>query len=107
MSVSIVETVVHFRCPRCQKLFEQKLDAIACLQRHTTGQTVTMYLHGDKDTNYEIGEKIGLTGDALTTFGQGTLYEVKFDLFVHPDGRSTILKVNDRPLASPKDGDDD
>ena len=29
---------------------------------------ISMYLHGSKDSNWELGEKLGLNGEALSMF---------------------------------------
>lgn len=52
------------------------------------------YLHSDKDTNYEIGEKLGLKDRALDNFLYA-FYEVCFEIEVDTDtGQYTILSVD-------------
>ncbi|HUV84519.1 MAG TPA: hypothetical protein VMV86_02360 [Methanosarcinales archaeon] len=58
----------------------------------------TLYLHGDKEHNYQEGKDLGITGEALYHF-QHALYEVKFDLEVDTDtGETKIIKVDDKKL---------
>ena len=55
---------------------------------------IKMYLHGSKENNYDQGEEIGLTGDALDNFAYA-LYEVEFDVEVDmKTGEQRILKVD-------------
>jgi hypothetical protein len=54
---------------------------------------VKAFLHSDKDSMYELGQRIGLTGPALGRF-QYALYEVEFDLAVDPaTGEYEIIQV--------------
>lgn len=54
-----------------------------------------MYLHGDKESAYEVGEKLKLKGEALKTFAYA-LYEVEFLLEVDTKtGKYKILKVKE------------
>jgi hypothetical protein len=58
---------------------------------------VNHYLHSDKETNYELGQEIGLSEDALRNF-KYCLYEVEFELEVDENGEYEILKVDGREL---------
>ncbi len=54
------------------------------------------YLHSSKESMYELGQKISLTGEALDKF-MYALYEVKFDLEVDPKtGDAKIIGVDGR-----------
>lgn len=54
-----------------------------------------MYLHGDKDSAWEIGKKLKLKGEALKNF-MYALYEVEFLLEVDTKtGEYKILKVKE------------
>ena len=58
-----------------------------------------MYLHGDKGSNWETGEDLGLTDKALENFGYA-LYEVCFDVDIDEQtGFVTILKVDGKELV--------
>jgi hypothetical protein len=57
-----------------------------------------LYIHSEKETLYEIGEELGLTGEALQNFSYA-LYEVDFEVDVdEKTGDITILKVNGKNL---------
>lgn len=59
---------------------------------------IRMYLHSDKDSNYERGESLGLKDEALHTFAYA-LGEVGFDVEVDMEtGETTILEVDSRKL---------
>jgi len=53
-----------------------------------------MYLHSSKDSNNELGEKLGLSEKAMEVF-KYALYEVEFDVEIDEEnGEVTILAVN-------------
>lgn len=53
-----------------------------------------MYTHGDKDSNYDIGEDLGMDDDALQRF-KYNLYEVEFLVEIDTDtGGSRIIEVD-------------
>ena len=56
------------------------------------------YLHGERESLWELGKKIGLTGEALHFFSYA-LTEVKIEITVTPEGKATIIAVDDRPLS--------
>jgi hypothetical protein len=58
----------------------------------------TIYLHSSKESNYELGEKLGLSGDALRLFSFA-LCEVKVDVDVESDGNCRIVAVDGKALA--------
>jgi hypothetical protein len=61
--------------------------------------TATIYLHGSKEENLEIGTELGLTGEALDMFKYAA-YEVKLTLDVNvKTGEATITHVDDRAVA--------
>ncbi len=55
---------------------------------------VSLYLHRDKDSNYETAQGLGLDEKAQDEF-KYALYEVEFELEVNKDGSYKILKVTD------------
>ena len=58
------------------------------------------YLHSDKDTMYELGRKLGLTGEALSQFKYACC-EVKVDIIVDTrDGLAHITQVEGRKVES-------
>lgn len=58
---------------------------------------VEIYVHGSRDSNWEQGEKLGLTGEALRMFS--FFCEVKLSLSVNMEtGEAKIIAVDDRPL---------
>lgn len=59
-----------------------------------------LYLHSDKDSNYELGAALDLDNDAQDLF-RGTGYEVRLDILVAKDGSATLLGVNDVELITP------
>lgn len=59
-----------------------------------------LYLHSNKDSNYEKGEELGLTGEALKQFAYA-LSEVEFEVGIDPEtGVATILSVDGKALVS-------
>ena len=50
---------------------------------------LTLYAHCSKETNWEKGEALGLTGDALGLFMH--FEEIALDVEVAEDGRVTVL----------------
>jgi hypothetical protein len=57
------------------------------------------YLHGDKRSDYEQAEEIGLSEEATQEF-VGWGYEVEFDLEVETKtGKTKIIAVNGHKLA--------
>jgi hypothetical protein len=56
-----------------------------------------IYLHGNKESNYSEGEKLGLTGEALRMF-TFACYEVAIEIEVNPDGTYEMLTVDGRKL---------
>lgn len=59
-----------------------------------------MYLHSDRESNYELGAALGLDNEAQDLF-QGTGYEVQFDLIVNKDGSATLVGINGTELTTP------
>jgi hypothetical protein len=58
-----------------------------------------LYLHGDKDRMYEIGEEMGLSGEALRAFAY-TATEVELDVLVHREtGRAAAVKINGATIS--------
>ena len=55
-----------------------------------------VYLHSDRDTMYEIGEELGLTGKELENFSY-SCYEVEITLKVDPKtGNAEIFQIDGR-----------
>ena len=53
-----------------------------------------VYLHSDKETMWELGERLGLKGDALSMF-RHALTEVEIELIVDPlTGLADITAVD-------------
>jgi len=58
-----------------------------------------VYVHGTKESMYDKGVELGLTGEALDNF-KYTGYEVELEIEVNKEtGDSTIIAVNDVPLV--------
>lgn len=58
----------------------------------------TIYIHADKDSNYETARKLGLEEGATKMF-KWALHEVAVEIEVdHHTGEYTILKVDGRTL---------
>ena len=58
----------------------------------------TVYLHGSKDTMWELGEKLGLSEEAVQKF-KWACCEVKIELEVNPEtGDAEIVAVDGREL---------
>jgi hypothetical protein len=57
----------------------------------------TIHVHGDKASNWELGEKLGLSAEAVQLFRFACL-EVKVELEVDPTGDSMIVAVDGKPV---------
>jgi hypothetical protein len=53
----------------------------------------TIYVHGDEESNWEKGEQLGLSEDAIKENFKYALYEVGFVLDVNEDGTYKILSL--------------
>lgn len=60
-------------------------------------KTVDTYVHGSKEYGGELGEELGLDGDALQEF-MYLHYEVKLTIKVEENGSYIITHVDDRPV---------
>lgn len=52
------------------------------------------YIHSDKESMWEKGEKLGLKGEAISLF-RHALCEVTVDIDVNQDGTYTIVSVKE------------
>lgn len=59
--------------------------------------TTTVYIRSNKDTNYEIGERIGLTADAIRVFDMA-LFEVALGIEVNDFGDVKFRTVNGKKV---------
>jgi hypothetical protein len=65
---------------------------------------VDVYLHADRETMYQKGETLGLTGEALRVFSF-TGYEEKITYAVDMETGATVpVTLNDMELQAPKKG---
>lgn len=55
----------------------------------------TMYLHSDKESNWEIGEELGLSEEAISKNFRGCLYELCVEIEVYEDGTYKILSCKE------------
>lgn len=53
----------------------------------------TVYVHGDKESNWTTGEEIGLSEEAIRENFKYALYEVAFNLEVNEDGTYKIKSL--------------
>lgn len=53
-----------------------------------------MYLHSNKETNYDQADALGLSEEAQDEF-RSALYEVEFDMEITEDGKYTIVEIRD------------
>ena len=55
-----------------------------------------LYLHSDKDSNWEDGQRMGLDDEAIADQFKYALYEVEFEVAVDMDtGEYQIISVTD------------
>jgi len=60
--------------------------------------TTDIYMHGDKERNWDHAEKLGMSKDAIRNFRYAAL-EVKLTLEVETEtGAAEIIAVDDRKL---------
>ena len=61
-------------------------------------KTINMYLHSCKESNSDLGEEIGLSGEALSNF-RHALSEVEFEVEVDTEtGYADIIRVDGKYL---------
>ena len=60
---------------------------------------LTLYAHCSTETNWEKGEGLGLTGEALSLFAH--FEEIALDVEVAQDGTVTALACDGRGMAAP------
>ena len=53
----------------------------------------TIYLHSNKESNWEKGEEIGLSEKVIKENFRYALYEVPFNIEVNEDGTYKILSI--------------
>lgn len=59
------------------------MDKMDNIRKHTTMKKVTMYLHGDKETNFDVAAGLGIQpGTPAEEQFKYALYEVEFELEV-------------------------
>lgn len=58
------------------------------------------FLHGNADSNWDAGKKLGLSEEAIRTKFRYALYEVEFDVEVDEDGTCRIVAVDGKALAA-------
>jgi hypothetical protein len=64
-------------------------------------KVIKMYLNGDKESNWDKGQEIGLTEEAIHEHFKYALYEVELDVEVDMEtGETKILMVDGRKLES-------
>lgn len=56
---------------------------------------VKCYLHGDKDTNWEIGEENGLSEEAIRENFRLAFYEVTVEIDLNEDGTYKIVSFKE------------
>lgn len=57
----------------------------------------TLWVHGDEESVYELGNSLGLVGAALDNFNP--VYELKLELEVFEDGSHNILTLDGNPVV--------
>lgn len=57
-----------------------------------------LYLHGNKDSNWEKGTELGLSEQAIREKFAYALMEVEFDVEVSEDGEIKIIAVDGKTL---------
>ena len=63
-------------------------------------KTIKLYVHSDKDSNYELADELGLDEDALENFMYAG-YEVKLTIEVYADGHSVCTHLDNVELVTP------
>lgn len=53
-----------------------------------------MYLHSDKESNWEIGEELGLSEEAIRENFRYCLYELEVVIDVYEDGTWEVVEAN-------------
>ena len=92
------------RSPHAQiAAIDQEIAALtarkAAMQTHVDTpwpRRLTLYAHCSAETNWEKGEALGLTGEALSLFMH--FEEIALDVEVAEDGTVTILACDGKPV---------
>ncbi len=58
-------------------------------------KTIVVYLHGDKDSNWERGSELGLSEESIKENFRFCCYEVGIRVLVNQDGSTKILGIKD------------
>lgn len=61
----------------------------------TWPKKVKMYIHGDKEYNWGLGEELGLSESAIKENFKYALYELTVEVSVNEDGTYEILGVEE------------
>lgn len=64
------------------------------LKKSDWPKTTVIHCHRDKESNYDMGEELGLEGDALDNF-RYVGYEVSITIVVDVDGNAYATHFND------------
>lgn len=56
---------------------------------------ITMYVHGDKDTNWETGEELGLSETTIRDNFKYCLLEVGVEIDVYQNGKYKIVGMKE------------
>jgi len=65
-------------------------------------KTIALYLHANKEMNWDVGKKAGLTGDALRTFlFAGDEHEIIYVVNM-TTGAATAISIDGRKIESVK-----
>lgn len=63
--------------------------------------TTRVYIHGDEDSNWEVGKEIGLSEQAILDTFRGVAYEVELTIVVQQDGHAHATHINDVEITIP------
>lgn len=69
-------------------------------QENEWPKKITMYLHSDKEKNWNLGEEIGLSDEAISHKFKYALHEIAIEVLVQETGDIEILTVDGRTLGT-------
>jgi hypothetical protein len=80
-----------------ENIKEDDLDVEIELEEEKWPKIIDTYVHGSKENGYDVGQELGLTGEALDQFVY-LHYEVELTIKVEQDGNYVITHVDGQPV---------
>ena len=76
----VLQNIEAWKCRSCGILHPSLPEAEDCVKTHQWPKKTMDYLHGNKESNWNLAKKIGLSEEAFDKIFRGILYEISIDL---------------------------